>query len=107
MTAAAKTWDAMGDPNRRIIMEKLSRGTMGVAQIHSGMKISRPAVSQHLKVLREAKLVTMHKQGTQSLYQINADGITALHAYLDKLWDQALHNFKKLAEAEAKKKNSK
>ncbi|MGC4102379.1 ArsR/SmtB family transcription factor [Ferruginibacter sp.] len=104
MTATAKTWDAMGDPNRRVIMEKLSRGGMGVAQIHNGMTISRPAVSQHLKVLREAKLVTMHKKGTQSLYQINAEGISSMHAYLDKLWDTALSNFKRLAEAEAKKK---
>jgi DNA-binding transcriptional ArsR family regulator len=89
---------ALGDPTRREIFERLAFGPLSVAHIAEGLPVSRPAVSQHLKVLCEAKLVTMHKNGTRSMYQLRSEGIAAIRSYLDRFWGEALGNFKVLAE---------
>ena len=93
-----RAFNALGDPTRRSIFEKLAKGPLSVVHIAKGLPISRPAVSQHLKVLREAKLITMEQKGTRSMYRIDEDGVRSMRDYLDRFWDQALLNFKKLAE---------
>ena len=99
-----KAFNALGDPTRRSIFEKLAKGPLSVVHIADGLPISRPAVSQHLKVLREAKLITMEQKGTRSIYRIDQDGVYSMRDYLDNFWDQALLNFKKLAEQTEKQK---
>lgn len=99
-------FNALGDPTRRAIFEKLERGPLSVVHIAEGLKVTRPAVSQHLKVLREAKLISMVQQGTRSIYRIEQEGLKAIREYLDRFWDEALHNFKQLAEATEKAKNN-
>lgn len=89
---------ALGDSTRRAIFEKLEKGPLSVVHIADGLSVSRPAVSQHLKVLREAKLISMEQQGTRSIYRIEPDGLLAIRKYLDRFWDVALDNFKRLAE---------
>lgn len=91
-------FNALGDPTRRSIFEKLLRGPLSVVRIAEGMSVSRPAVSQHLKVLKEAKLVSLKTVGNNNIYELNREGIIAMRNYLDKFWDDALANFKALAE---------
>ncbi|WPU91553.1 metalloregulator ArsR/SmtB family transcription factor [Mucilaginibacter sabulilitoris] len=91
-------FNALGDSTRRSIFEKLQRGPLSVVHIAEGMSVSRPAVSQHLKVLREAKLVNLRTVGNNNIYELNREGIIAMRNYLDKFWDDALANFKVLAE---------
>jgi len=91
---------ALGDSTRREIFERLADGPLGVQQIADEMPISRPAVSQHLKVLKQAGLVTDRAEGTRRLYQLNPHGIRDLRAYFDQFWDQALASFKAAAEKE-------
>jgi DNA-binding transcriptional ArsR family regulator len=97
-----KAFNALGDPTRRAIFEKLRTSPMAVVDIADGLPVSRPAVSQHLKVLRNAKLISIHQQGTKNIYQVNREGILAMRNYLDKFWDEALAAFKLLAEQEEK-----
>jgi DNA-binding transcriptional ArsR family regulator len=89
---------ALGDPTRRTIFEKLQLRPMAVVDIADGLPISRPAVSQHLKVLKEAKLITLKTVGNNNIYELNREGIIAMRDYLDQFWDEALTNFKALAE---------
>jgi len=91
-------FNALGDPTRRLIFERLSGGPLSVVHIADGLAVSRPAVSQHLKALCTAKLVKMEKSGTRSIYQLDNEGIKAMRDYLDRFWDAALDNFKRLAE---------
>jgi DNA-binding transcriptional ArsR family regulator len=104
MISHAKAFNALGDPTRRIIFEKLQAGPLAVVDIAHGLTVSRPAVSQHLKVLREAKLISIHQQGTKSICQIDGDGLLAIRNYLDKFWDNALTAFKLIAEQTEKNK---
>ena len=92
--------DALGDPTRRAIFERLANGPKAVGEIASELPVSRPAVSQHLKVLKQAGLVTDRAEGTRRLYQLNPHGIRDLRAYFDQFWDQALASFKEAAEKE-------
>jgi len=94
---------ALADPTRRAIFEKLRDGPFPVGTVAHGMSVSRPAVSQHLRVLSDAGLVTVTPKGNQRLYAISPDGIAALRDYLDGLWDDALACFAKAAAAESKK----
>ena len=96
-------FNALGDPTRRAIFEKLADGPLSVVHVSAGLSVSRPAVSQHLKILREAKLISMTQQGTRSIYRIEHEGISAMRNYLDRFWDAALHNFKNLAEETERK----
>ena len=81
---------ALADPTRRHVFERLKSGPHAVAEIARGMPVSRPAVSQHLKVLKEAGLVTDRPDGTRRVYSIDPDGLGALRAWLDQFWDHAL-----------------
>jgi DNA-binding transcriptional ArsR family regulator len=91
-------FDALGDPTRRSILERLADGPRSVGELARDLPVSRPAVSQHLRVLRLAGLVTDEAQGTRRIYRIDPRGIAALRDQLDRFWDQALAAFKAAAE---------
>jgi DNA-binding transcriptional ArsR family regulator len=99
-----KAFNALGDPTRRTIFKKLQNGPLPVVAIAKGLTVSRPAVSQHLKVLREAQLINISSQGAQNIYEIDPKGIIAMRDYLDQFWNEALDRFKQLAEQSEKKK---
>ena len=84
---------ALADPTRRLVFEQLRDGPKPVARIAAGLPVSRPAVSQHLKVLRQAGLVVDHADGTRRIYRIEPRGLGALRAWLDRFWDDALAAF--------------
>jgi DNA-binding transcriptional ArsR family regulator len=90
--------DALGDPTRRAIFERLGAGPRAVGELAEEFPVSRPAVSQHLKVLKDAGLVTDRKAGTRRLYQLDPRGVGALRAYFDEFWMQALTAFKDAVE---------
>jgi len=90
--------NALGDATRRAIFERLAEGPRPVGELAKDLPVSRPAVSQHLKVLKEAGLVTDRQVGNRRLYQLDPKGIGALRAYLDQFWNQALAAFKDAAE---------
>lgn len=93
---------ALADPTRRAVFERLRDGPRGVGEIAATLPVSRPAVSQHLKVLKEAGLVADEPRGTARLYRIHAEGLRELRDWLDSFWDEALANFKAHAERDAK-----
>lgn len=104
MTAyAEQVLDALGDPTRRTVFKRLRAGARSVGELAEGMDVSRPAVSQHLKILKAARLVTDRAQGTRRLYAVDARAIAALRKWLDGFWDGALAAFKEEAEREATK----
>jgi DNA-binding transcriptional ArsR family regulator len=90
--------DALGDPTRRAIFERLAAGPLPVAEIARGLPVSRPAVSQHLKVLKSARLVIDRAEGTRRVYQHDAQGLAALKDYFEKFWSEALDAFRIEAE---------
>lgn len=92
--------DALGDPTRRRIFDRLRRGPRSVNDLAAGMPVSRPAVSQHLRVLRQARLVTAEREGTKRVYRIRSDGLEELRAYVERFWDDSLASFKAYAEHE-------
>ncbi|MCA9595632.1 MAG: winged helix-turn-helix transcriptional regulator [Myxococcales bacterium] len=98
---AANVLDALGDPTRRAVFERLRSGPHSVVELARGMTVSRPAVSQHLKVLKAAHLVSDRAEGTRRLYSVDPRGLEALRSWLDGLWDEALLQFKDAAEREA------
>jgi DNA-binding transcriptional ArsR family regulator len=89
----------LGDPSRRAIFELLAREPCSVQQLADRLPISRPAVSQHLRVLREGGLVISQADGTRRIYRLNPDGVEALRTWLDGVWGGALTNFQKAADA--------
>ncbi len=89
---------ALSDPTRRAVFERLRAGPATVQQIADGLPVSRPAVSQHLKTLREADLVRHEAQGTAHLYSIHTPGLRALRDWVEGFWDDALESFKLYAE---------
>ena len=91
--AAARAFDALGDPTRRAVLEVLRGGAQPVGEIARHLPVSRPAVSQHLRVLKEAGLVRDRKDGNRRLYAVEPDGLEDLRRYLEGLWDSALHAF--------------
>jgi DNA-binding transcriptional ArsR family regulator len=95
--------DALGDPTRRAVFKRLRQGNRSVREIADGMDVSRPAVSQHLKILKSAGLVVVRVEGARRLYGIDARGIEALRDWLDGFWNEALMAFKEAAESEASK----
>src|SRR5262245_16936356 len=92
---------ALADPTRRRVFERLKSGPMPVGTLARGMPVSRPAVSQHLKVLKAAGLVADRPEGTRRVYYIDPHGLGALRGWLDQFWDEALAAFQAEAEAEA------
>jgi DNA-binding transcriptional ArsR family regulator len=89
----------LGDPTRRAIFELLARSPSSVAELAERLPVSRPAVSQHLRVLKDGGLVVSRPEGTRRVYQLNPAGVDALRAYLDRIWSDALMAFHKAAEA--------
>lgn len=103
LTYEERALDALGDPTRRAVLKRLRGGGRSVGEIADGMEVSRPAVSQHLKILMTARLVTVHAVGTRRVYAVDARGIEALRDWLDGFWSQALLAFKEAAERESSK----
>jgi DNA-binding transcriptional ArsR family regulator len=103
MINAERALDALADPTRRLVFKRLRNGTRSVREIAQGMEVSRPAVSQHLKVLKAAGLVVVRAEGTRRLYAVDTRGLEALRRWLDGFWDDALAAFAEAAEREATK----
>lgn len=97
-TYQVDAWAALGDGSRRQIFSRLVERPQSVAELAEELPISRPAVSQHLKVLREADLVSVEPQGTRRIYRANPDGLRPIRADLDRFWSATLANFKRIAE---------
>jgi DNA-binding transcriptional ArsR family regulator len=91
-------FDALGDPNRRAIVEILSEGEGSVREIAERLPISRPAVSRHLRLLEDAALVTVRAEGTRRLYRLQEQGIEAVRSYLEEVWGDAAARFRIAAE---------
>ena len=88
----------LGDPTRRLIFETLAAGPLSVGELAQRLPVSRPAVSQHLRALKEAGLVIDRAAGTRRIYQVDPSGVASLRAYLDQLWGNALSAFQQAAE---------
>lgn len=97
---AGDPFDALGDPNRRAIVELLRDGDRSVHELAAELPISRPAVSRHLRLLKEAGLVVDRPAGTRRLYSLHDEGIEAVRAYLEQVWGDAAARFKLLADNE-------
>jgi DNA-binding transcriptional ArsR family regulator len=91
--------DALGDATRRTVLERLAAGPSSVGRLAEGLPVSRPAVSQHLRVLREAGLVSDRRVGTRRVYEVNPAGIAAVGDYWNQFWSQALERYRVAAEA--------
>jgi DNA-binding transcriptional ArsR family regulator len=100
MTYANAALAALADPTRREILDRLRGGPRAVGEIADDMPISRPAVSQHLKILKDSGLVAETRQGTRHYFAIATEGIGALRVYLDELWGDALGAFARHVEKE-------
>jgi DNA-binding transcriptional ArsR family regulator len=90
--------DALGDATRREILERLLDGPLPVGKLAEGFRVSRPAISQHLRILKQAKLVMDESDGTRRLYRLHPQGFDSLLDYFDKFWTQALNAFKNKVE---------
>jgi DNA-binding transcriptional ArsR family regulator len=91
---------ALGDDTRRTIFERVSKRAVSVGKLAEGLEVSRPAVSQHLKILLDAGLVMQRREGSRCFYQVDPRGVQAMRDYLDRFWDRALAAFKLAAEQE-------
>jgi DNA-binding transcriptional ArsR family regulator len=96
---------ALGDPTRRTVFELLRDGPRSVGDLARGLPVSRPAVSQHLRVLKEAGLVRERRAGTRNFYSVDGEGLAELRAYFEGFWDEALTAFKAAAESEGGDEN--
>jgi DNA-binding transcriptional ArsR family regulator len=90
--------NALGDPTRRRIFDRLAQGPKPVGELARGLPVSRPAVSQHLRVLKDAGLVTERPEGTRRVYRVDPSGVIALRAYFEAFWNRALVDFRDEAE---------
>jgi DNA-binding transcriptional ArsR family regulator len=90
---------ALADPTRRSIFERLAKRPVSVGKLAEGLDVTRPAVSQHLKVLQGAGLVVHRRDGSRRVYQVDPRGVEAMRAYLDRFWDRTLEAYKQAAEA--------
>ena len=97
-TNASAALSALGDPTRRAIFERLASGPRAVGQLAAGLPVTRPAVSQHLRVLKAAGLVHDEAVGTRRIYAVDPNGIAALRTYLDGFWERSLERFRQAAE---------
>lgn len=91
--------EALGPPTRRAVFEKLRAGPLSVGEIADGMPVSRPAVSQHLKALKDAGLVVEERRGVRRIYRLDTEGLAALRDYFNSFWDDALAAYKRSLEA--------
>jgi DNA-binding transcriptional ArsR family regulator len=101
--SASAQLDALGDPTRRAIFERIAHGPQAVGELAEAFPISRPAVSQHLKVLKDAGLLSVRREGTRNIYSANPDGIAVLRASVERFWRDALVAFKEYAEQKGSK----
>jgi DNA-binding transcriptional ArsR family regulator len=99
---ATTGWAALGDSTRRAIFERLVEGPLAVSELADLVPVSRPAVSQHLKVLKAARLVVERQAGKQRIYRVDADGLAALRAELDGFWSRTLATYQTVVEQQAK-----
>ena len=97
-TYAKSGWTALGDPTRRTIFELLVEQPSSVGELARGLPVTRPAVSQHLKVLKEAGLVVERRSGKHRIYRVDPDGLAALRAELDRFWTKTLAAYKAAVE---------
>ena len=97
-TTARDPFDALGDPNRRAIVELLAGGDRSVQQLADALPISRPAVSRHLRLLKEAGLVTEEPLGTRRIYRLHDEGVDQVRRYLERVWGEAATRFRLVAE---------
>ena len=104
---AGDPFDALGDSNRRAIVELLGSGGRTVGEIAEALPISRPAVSRHLRLLKQAGLVIDEPQGTRRIYQLQARGVEAVQAYLLEVWGDAARHFKLMAENTRSRRSNK
>jgi DNA-binding transcriptional ArsR family regulator len=107
MSHVASPLAALGDPMRRTLLERLAERPQSVGELASGLPVTRPAVSQHLKVLKEASLVTDRAEGTRRVYQIDPAGLAAIRQWLDQNWERALAGFAKAAEEQKNDRSAK
>lgn len=98
--AYADAIQALGDPTRRTVFERLRGGPRSVGELAHGLPVSRPAVSQHLRVLKDAGLVTERRFGTRNFYSVDGDGLAELRDYFERFWEEALASFKEAVEHE-------
>ena len=98
--AYANAFAALAEPMRTAIVERLAERPMAVGELAALLPVSRPAVSQHLKILKEAKLVRVHAEGTRRIYAIDPAGLGQIRAWLDRFWDQSLAAYAAAAERE-------
>jgi DNA-binding transcriptional ArsR family regulator len=96
---------ALGDPTRRLIFERLRGGPLPVGQIAAGLPVSRPAVSQHLRVLKEAQLVKEQRDGARNIYSVAPEGLESLRAYVDGFWGAILDEYAKKVDDNKKGKS--
>ncbi len=102
MENKGKVWSALADGNRREILQLIQDRELQASEIAGHFDVTRPAISQHLKVLSEAGLVNMRRSGTKRLYRARPEGLADLKAFLDGFWEASLHNLKLAAESEEK-----
>ncbi len=102
MAAYGTALEALADPTRRAVFELLAEEPMPVGALAARLPVSRPAVSQHLRVLREAGLVVSRAEGTRRVYAVDPTGVQAIRTWLDRFWDRALESFGAAAERRAK-----
>jgi DNA-binding transcriptional ArsR family regulator len=95
----SKQFPALADATRRAVFESLALRPQSVGELAERLPVSRPAVSQHLKVLQEASLVRFERAGTRNIYEVDRDGLAAMRTYLEALWAEALGSLKTTAEA--------
>jgi DNA-binding transcriptional ArsR family regulator len=95
-------WTALGDPTRRAIFERLAEGPLAVGELARDLPVSRPAVSQHLKVMTDGRLVAARREGNRRIYRLDPDGVALLRAYLDRFWSKAMTAYKDAVEKQAK-----
>lgn len=100
MTNLSAAFAALAEPTRQQIFERLARKALAVGDLAEGLPVTRSAVSQHLKILKDAGLVTSRTEGTRNIYQVDPRGVEAMRDYLDRFWERALANFKREAEKE-------
>jgi len=95
--ANGSVWEALGDSTRRLIFERLREGPRSVGELAEGLPVSRPAVSQHLRVLKQAGLVSDRKAGTRRLYRVEPNGLLEIREMFDRFWTDALERFREEA----------
>jgi DNA-binding transcriptional ArsR family regulator len=101
---AADPFEALGDPNRRAILQLLGQGERSVRELADALPISRPAVSRHLRLLKEAQFVTEESAGTRRIYRLQDQGVAAVQAYLQSVWGEVAQRFSLAAENTARRR---